>query len=96
MLKLENELNEAINWMDYAQDWFIEEHKALLATESNLAIALHVSISKFSREDVIVFHSLQSFLLQLRLFSNVLDNLGTFLSYERLLFTEFRKRKAPI
>ncbi len=47
ILDLEDEItdfkkrpNEAINQMDDAQERFIEEHKARLAAESNLAIAL--------------------------------------------------------
>jgi hypothetical protein len=47
-------------------------------------------------ENVIVYHSFQSFLLDCSTpATNVLDYLGTFLSYERLSFTEFWRRKAP-
>ncbi len=53
------------------------------------------SITKFSREDVTVFQSFQSFLDCSTPATTVLDFLGTVLSYERLLFTGFRKREAP-
>jgi hypothetical protein len=58
--------------------------------------SLEVSILKFSREIIILSHSFQSFILDCSTPAmNVLDYLWTFLSYERLLFTEFRRRKAP-
>jgi hypothetical protein len=45
-------MNEAINRMDdaSAQDKFIEEHRALLAAESNLAIALQALAESRLRE----------------------------------------------
>ncbi len=53
-----------------------------------------VSILEFSRENVTVF---QNFLLDyFTQAMTVLDKIGTFLSYECLLFTEFRKREAAI
>ncbi len=40
IIYVRNAHNEAINQMDNAQDKFIEEHRAQLAAESNLSIAL--------------------------------------------------------
>ncbi len=45
---------------------------------------------------MLLFHSFQSLILDCSTPArNVLDYLGTFLFFERLLFTEFRRSKAP-
>ncbi len=68
----------------------------LSVTDLGSSWACSVSISKFSRENIILFHSFKSLLLDCSTpATNVPDYLGTFLSHERLLFTDFRRRKAP-
>ncbi len=84
------------------QMWAWRHHQANLPSgwASAVEFLCCVSIQKFSRKTSPFSRVSRVFFLivlhQLRLFSNVPDYLWTFLSYECLLFTEFRKSKALI